>query len=358
MRRGGGLVIAVTLLSAACGGTSGPVATQPAGAASATVAAATPPPQVTVKVGYIGLLSDAGIFIAQDKGYFAAEGITNELTKFTTAADEMPLLAAGQLDVGSGGFNPALVNGVAQGLPLRLVADKGSGPKGQGFNVLLARKDHFDSGAIKTIADLKGKTVAIESMASVVAYQLDRALAKVNLSIKDVRTEFMPIPDMVAALANKKVDAAWEVEPFGTLAEARGAGKIIMTSDEHFPDLQIAAIFYGQTFARQKADTAKRWMVAYIKGLRDYNDGFTDAAKRAEIVAILAKNTPVKDAAVYAKMIWPGLHPDGKLNVSSLRDQQDWYKANGQVQQVVPDDRLVDASFAEAAVKQLGPYKR
>ena len=74
-------------------------------------------------------------------------------------------------------------------------------------------------------------------------------------------------------------------------------------------------------------------------------------------MAILSNHTPVKDPAVYDQMIWPGLHPDGKLNVSNLQDQQEWYKEKGQIEQLVPQDKLVNTSFAEAAARELGPYQ-
>jgi NitT/TauT family transport system substrate-binding protein len=56
-------------------------------------------------------------------------------------------------------------------------------------------------------------------------------------------------------------------------------------------------------------------------------------------------------------MIWPGLHPDGTLNLTNLRDQIRWFRANGQIETEVPENQLFDPGFAEAAVKELGPYR-
>ena len=61
-----------------------------------------PPPRQVVRVGQIGAtISDAPIFIAEDRGYFEAEGITVERTAFDSAARMIPALAADQLDSGA-----------------------------------------------------------------------------------------------------------------------------------------------------------------------------------------------------------------------------------------------------------------
>ena len=100
-------------------------------------------------------------------------------------------------------------------------------------------------------------------------------------------------------------------------------------------------------------------MVAYLKAVRYYNDAFTygDAAKRQEIIGILARNTPVKDTALYERMAMPGLAPDGRINLASLAEHQEVWLAAGLQQAPVDLGDVVDLSFAEAAVRTLGPYR-
>jgi NitT/TauT family transport system substrate-binding protein len=81
-----------------------------------------------------------------------------------------------------------------------------------------------------------------------------------------------------------------------------------------------------------------------------------DSSARGELLGIIAKYTSVNDESLLNTMIWPGLYPDGTLNLSNLRDQIRWFRATGQVDTDVPENQLFDASFAEAAVKELGPY--
>src|SRR5262249_57047224 len=104
-------------------------------------------------------------------------------------------------------------------------------------------------------------------------------------------------------------------------------------------------------------DVGNRFMVAYTKALRDYNDAFGPKRQnRAEIVAILVRNTVVKDPTLYDRMSWNYINPDCSLNLASIASDLEWYAANDlvpplSVQQVVND------SYCEAAVRQLGKYQ-
>src|SRR3989304_9410429 len=77
----------------------------------------------TVRVGIVHHVSDAGIFIALDKGYFKEQAIEIDLPRFRSAGDMMAPLGTGELHVASGGINPGLYNGIARGIQMIVVAD-------------------------------------------------------------------------------------------------------------------------------------------------------------------------------------------------------------------------------------------
>ncbi|MBV9119514.1 MAG: taurine ABC transporter substrate-binding protein, partial [Chloroflexi bacterium] len=96
--------------------------------------------------------------------------------------------------------------------------------------------------------------------------------------------------------------------------------------------------------------------------VRLYNDAFfkkpRDQKAYDDVVDILAKNTTVKDKALYAQMQLPAVNPDGTMLLQSVKDDQDWYVKNGYQKAPVDIDAGVDMSYAQAAVQQLGgPYK-
>jgi NitT/TauT family transport system substrate-binding protein len=90
-----------------------------------------------------------------------------------------------------------------------------------------------------------------------------------------------------------------------------------------------------------------------------YNDAFAkkDPAVREEVIDILARETTLKDKALYDKMGLPGLNPNGTVNVADLKRQQDYYLASGLQKNQADIDKLVDGSFVENALKELGSYR-
>jgi len=75
------------------------------------------------------------------------------------------------------------------------------------------------------------------------------------------------------------------------------------------------------------------------------------------VVDTLTKHTTVKDAALYDRMVMPGIDPNGYVNIDSLNRDQDYFVESGTQKQKVNMAEVVDLSFARAAVQQLGPYQ-
>ena len=156
-------------------------------------------------------------------------------------------LGAGQLDAGAGSASAGLYNAVARGIKIRIVADKASSPPGYGGTKILMRKDHVDSGRYKTLTDLKGMKFAMNAPGVSNTSTLNTLLKSVGLKYSDVETVDMPLPDHVAALKNKSVDASASVEPAPALAvrkRRRGLDQI-RRRDAAEPSDRGAALFGG-----------------------------------------------------------------------------------------------------------------
>jgi NitT/TauT family transport system substrate-binding protein len=317
--------------------------------------------QETVNVGIYAATSDAPFFIAAKKGYFQEEGIAVKMTSFQSAAMMVPPLGTGQLDVGAGSASAGLYNAVARGIGIKIVADKASSPPGYGATKLLVRKDLIDTGRYKSFKDLKNMKFATSAPGVSNTSTLNDALTSVGLEYSDVETvDFGSPMDHVVALKNKSVDAAASIEPAPTLAVEDGSAVIIATDDVVSPYHQIAVLLYSQSFAA-KTELATRFMRAYVRGVRFYNDALKDGRLAGpaadELIAILTEYTPVKPE-IYRKVTPTGMNPDGNVNVASLEHDLAFYTRQGLVKEKVNVDDLVDMSFAQAAVKSLGPYKK
>jgi len=315
---------------------------------------------VEVRVGTNNVVSDAPFFIANAKGYFQKQGIKVKLVPFTAGPMMIAPLGTGQLDVAAGAMSAGLFNAVARGINIKVVADKGSAPPRYDYMPILVRKSLVDSGKVKSFKDLKGLKVAEAAKGGSPGSKLNEALKSEGLSYKDVQHEYIGYPQHVAALMNGAVDAGVTTEPSATQAVEEGAA-VRFSTDEIYPSQQIAVLLYGGDFIHKMPQVAKKFMIAYLEGARFYNgalsDGKFSGPNAREVIAILVKNSNVKDPALYGKMTPNGINPDGKLNEASLNKDLQFYKDQGYVTGTVTVPQVVDTSFASAAVKELGPYR-
>ena len=334
----------------------------PTAVAAVTGGAVVPPtptaaPQVaTVRVGMIGTISDAGALIGLEKGFFKEEGIDVVVERFDTGPNQIAPLAAGQIDVAGPTADPSTFNAVGRGIPLRVVADKGSTPPGFGYVAYLVRKDLADSGAIRDWADLRGRSIAY--LANGTSNQIDVAMSleRGGLTTADANLLLLPFPEMNTALANRALDVAVQIEPFVAIAVAQGIATRWKGVDDLYPGQQVAVLTYGPQFVSQNPDLARRFMVGYLRGVRVYHDAFVrrNAAAREEAVSILTKHTAVKDTALYDRMVFPFLNPNGELNVDSIKSDFEWFRQSGQIEGRVDVDSVLDRSFVDYALGRLG----
>ena len=343
------LVVLVTIAFAvsACGGGGG------GGGESGELA--------TVRVGTAQSASDAAIYIADQKGYFEEQGIQLELIPFRSAAETVPSLGSGDLDVGGGSPSAGMYNAVARGLDLKNVADKGSHPPGNGYTAILVRNDLVDSGVFNGYEDLEGLTLGTVAEGTSAEINLVDALRQGGLTLNDAQVEYLSFPDHVSALENGSIDASSTTEPSATQAVESGAAVRWAGADELYPYQQVATIIYGPDFVEQ-GDLATGFMVAYLKGARDYNDALEEGRIQGpnadEIISIIAEYSNITDPELISNMVAAGIDPNGELNVDGMeRDLQTWKDQGLLENEDVTAEQTVDTSFAEAAVEELGPYE-
>jgi NitT/TauT family transport system substrate-binding protein len=323
-------------------------------AGAAAIAQAGPlNPRVAVKVGAIGAVSDAGIFIAQEKGFFKDEGLDVELVSFKAAPQILPAIATGEVQVSGSAVTPALFNAFARGIGMQLVADKGQVAKGFGFAAIVIRSDLADT--VKDFKDLKGRKFAVMGKGVSSTAQLGKALELGGIQPNEVELIELGLPEMVAALGNKAIDGATLLEPFITFATARKVAVRWKGMEDFLPFTgQNGVIIYAQKFAAEQPEAARRWMVAYLKGTRAYLDAVTRGTDRDGINAILAKHTAVKDLALLAKIAPTGFDPNGRMEIKSLEADQDWFLKFGLQQGRADLAKVIDYQYVDAAVSRLG----
>ncbi|HZU05741.1 MAG TPA: ABC transporter substrate-binding protein [Chloroflexota bacterium] len=372
LARATGLLLGALLLAGACAAPGSSPAPERSSAGSSPVAAATAPsapaggptaappplsPPVVVRVASLLGLTDAGLFIAQDRGYFAEEGLEIEHSRVDGAAQAMPHVATGQLDVAGVTPSAALFNAVNRGLPLRIAGDKGHVAPGYSQNTWMLREDLAASGAVRDWADLRGHTLGINvpNSGSSTDIMLDGALERGGLTRDEVRVVELPYPDINAAFANQTIEAALHTEPFATLGVNLGVARRWRPASDVRSEQYTGVWIYSPQFAATEA--AYRFMVAYLRGVRDYNDAVVHGRGKDAIVDILARYTAVKDPALYAQMQFAAIDPDGRVRPEVLERDVQYYLAKGFMQQPVDVRQVIDQRFADYALSRLGPYR-
>jgi NitT/TauT family transport system substrate-binding protein len=266
-------------------------------------------------------------------------------------------LGAGQLAVGSGAISAGLFNAIARGVPIKIVGPQARHDPGASAVQFVVRKDLIDSGQFADYRDLRGRQIAIPAKATAPHYATILALQRGGLSAADAEITEMSFTDMIAAFANQAIDAASQAEPASTLAEDRGVGVKWREVADVRPGIQFTVILFSPEFGAQQADVARRWMIAYLRGVRDYNDAFKKQRGRAEVVSILTRQLPVRDPDLYERMGFAYVDPDGRVDEASIADQLQWYVQQGMVPEPVDLTQVLDPSFADFAVQRLGPYR-
>lgn len=333
--------------------------TAPTSAAAAPAAAPAPPP-VALKAAVLGVTANAGIYLGVGQGYYAEEGLDLELVPFRTGVEQIPSLATGQLDVGTGATGAALFNAIAQDVPLKIVADHGGIRHGWSSAALLVRKDLFDAGRVRDYPDLRGLRFAIPSTAGAsTQIELDRALRLGGTTAAASDVVELGFPETLAALGNGAIDATVTVEPFVTLAEERGVASTWRRVQDYFPVHQTGVVMYGPSILQAPNDVAVRFAKGYLRGVRDFYAmaANTDPVVRERSIAILMEQTTLKDRAMYDRIAHTWLDPDGRVEVDSVAEDLAWYVENGYVRDRLDLGRVIDHTYVERAVAQLGPFQ-
>jgi NitT/TauT family transport system substrate-binding protein len=327
---------------------SAPLATQPAAAPAPSSPAVGE--RTAITVGFVPISIYAPVFVAQEKGYFAEQGLAVTLEPLAGGSDLVALTASGQFQAATAGAGPAFWNAAATGLPIAIVAP---GHR-EGVPVatpLMISKEACESGAITGVADLAGKRVSVNARGAT-EYWLSQALGTAGLGLDDVELQTIPFPEAVVALGSGGLDAAMIGEPLATKAEQDGIA-VRLATDFPVQDVLPTVLVANSDFAAENPAAVQGLVTAYLKASRDLaGGGFRDPAN----LAIIEQYTGVP-AALIGQAVPPVYAVDGELDPAALGALQTFFRERGQLEYETDLDpaSLIDRSFLDAALAELGP---
>jgi NitT/TauT family transport system substrate-binding protein len=307
--------------------------------------------QRTVRIGIVKALASTATFIAIEKGYFKEHGIKVETADLDTTA--LVPLAQNQFQLVEAGLTAGYFNALEKDFPVLIATDRAATPV---LHKILIRPDLKDQ--IKTPADLKGKTIALNATASVTNYELGKVLESAGLTLKDIETKILPFPQMGIGLVNKAVDAALVIPPWAFQLVDQGIGAPFADIDDYVrpSPINIAVMFINTDWARQNPAVARDFFVAYVRGIREYCQAYHNGPNRQEVIDIAVRTGVERRQELLYKYPWPARNPNGRVNVDSLLDIQAWYVKAGLSQAQFPAERIVTNAYVDHAIEKLGPF--
>jgi NitT/TauT family transport system substrate-binding protein len=314
-----------------------------------------------VAVGTGGSASDAPFYIAYDKGFFRDEGLDVDLIVLDSGAKVIAPLGTGELDVGSGALSVGFWNALVRGIKFRIVADRGHAEPGYLYQTVFMRKDLIESGQFKSLKDLKGMRMGFAAQGVTSLSLLNEAAKFARIKFEDVIPVYLSFPQQIAALQNKALDGSLLIEPQATIAANAGYGVRFMDTNELYPHQQISVIFYSEKLATERKDIAQKFMRAWLRGVRTYNDALKDGkiagAGADEVVSSMAKSFNMNPMLV-RDMYSQAVDVTGAVNAAGIQKDLDFFIKQGWVTGQIRANDVIDTSFAQKASVDLGPYHR
>lgn len=304
----------------------------------------------TITIGlFHGVSAGGPIYIAIDKGYFAAEGLTAKVRFFNAGEPIAVATVSGDLDFGAAGISAGLYNLAGQGA-LKIIG--GVNRDVQKFHAIgYYVSNRAYAAGLRSIKDFAGHTAGVTTIGSTYQYALGLLEEHAHVAPKSVR--YLPLhglPNLATALTGGKIDITILPVPYAAPAVKHGDYKQLGFTSDVAP-WQVGLLWTSTKTANNKPDLVKRFYRAYRKGGRDYNAAFTgpqgqriDGPTAPAVLAIIAKYTHQSVARVDRGISY--VDPDGKLDMANIEDQIRWYKSQGMVKPNVEAKALIDRRYA------------
>jgi NitT/TauT family transport system substrate-binding protein len=259
--------IAVVLAAAACSSSGSTT--------SATTAANLETTKIVV--GALPVVDTAGLYLAQQQGYFKQEGLNVTIAPIAVSPDAIPEMVHGQVDIVAGANYVSFFQAQAAGKgPFKVLVD-GTSCSTDTFEILA-----LPDANITSAADLADKTIAVDTKNNIQTMLANTALQTAGVDPGTVKYVQVPFPDMATELAEHKVDAISAVEPFITAAElSKGAQPVISTCTGPTANFPISGYFALQSWTQKNPNTARAFQAAMTRG-----QALADAS-RADVEQIL-----------------------------------------------------------------------
>lgn len=325
------VIVAVGLLAAACGGSSGSgskaTTTKPASASGGGKLEKT---DVTVATFLTGAAS-ADVFAAEELGYFKEAGLKVNFKNVGLPGNLMPVLSTGDADFAFSGYEVTL-NAINGGIDLVMLREIARNTKGA-LQLFVSPKS-----GIKSVADLKGKSVGVPSKGGFGDFILGEALKTKGMTLKDIDLREVPPPVALPQLQKGDLDAAWLPAEFAAGVQADPTSTVKAVLDfQTIPalkDVGIGSLIAPRSFVDKNPNTTAAFTKAVDKAAAKMT---TDLALSTTVFEKYAKLAP----ATIKKL--PVIPYTGKVPEAKLATQQKEFVKLGVLRKPVDLSKVIYA---------------
>lgn len=280
------------------------------------------------------------MFAAQAKGFYAKRGLKVDL-KFTPNSDELRNgLAEGRYQIAHSAVDNAFALKDKANVDIAVVSGGDNS-----FNHLYVQPE------IKSLADIKGKTVAVDAVNTAYAFQLYEMLRQHGLNKGDYEVKSVggTMARLEALTKDKTFAAAMLNPPFSVRAEKAGL-KDMGTAAAALGTYQGTSAYVLRAWGKANADTLVKYLEAYVEGLRwSFNP-----TNRAEAVGLLAERLKLQEdiATLSYDATKNEFNRDGAIDMDGIKNV---LKLRAQFEGGTPasPEKYLDLSYYEKALAGL-----
>lgn len=284
----------------------------------------------------------APFILAQHRGYFEASGLSVDFIPANGGAAEVAKqVGVGNAELGVGaGDIPIFLR--ANGVPVKTVAVLGG-------RSLMQVAVWADNDAIKSPADLRGKTITAGSYQDGVYYAFLGMIARFGMTKNDMNIQAAGPNGVWQLFAARKADAMISTPDWTALAEGSGAKVKLLLADEYFPGMAIG-ILASDTMIRKRPQVVAKVVHSVMRTVGEIMAAPAAAVREFVIAVPAMKDNEQFVARVinsYATNVFPGQKRPGEIDAVRLKKLQDFYLKEKLVATAVPLDEVYTNQFIQ-----------
>ena len=286
------------------------------------------------------------VVTAMEKGFLKAEGLEVEPKPMRAGVEGIESVTQGVMDFGTVHIAPIIAT-AARKLPLKVVAVNSYGTQ---FVVVVPPADK----ASKTMADLKGKRIAVQRGTGAHAVWL-RYIEHTGLSERDFKMKYIRNADIASVLASGEADAGVPWYPFALSIVNKGLGRVLLSQDDiakPLNDKYTFTLFTRASLVKENPALVQKVVNAWVKAQRWIIQNPGDAARLFHAFTTRRGQTlELKDAEFLMRInyfdqpVFNQAFLDDMMSNARIMKKMGWIKE-------IPDPKsVVDSSFALKAVQ-------